>query len=1091
MNAALKSIPRNLDDVWNRCFTRIDKDNLEDSVRLLTWLCFSQRPVRVCELIDALAIPEDWKDGFELADARLKDPQALLDMGSGLVECDQTLATEIRMTKEATIRLAHASVKEWLQSENASKEVPKVSLFSDLEGHSLLAQLCIQYLVQFDQECNWTEEHSNHRPLAEYSALYWRFHLSRSNFGSKVIELACKLLLNNTLRDNWQKILFHKKETQMRSADNGSHLIGQGDPLAYAAEYSLDPLVQHLLCMHKLDPNGHGSWNTALEVAIEKNRLATVAILVENGAEVNFPARCSNSTLSLACKFGSPDMVQYFLDKGAIDKKRKGYNYFSPLAIAASREHEIVTQMLLNRGYRVNCHSGLKDRSPLHEAAKSLRLSNIRLLINYGARKDLKDRNGNIALHLAVQQKACNLEIAEILCYDGAESVTNNNGDPPFVTSISGSEEVCEMLLKGTPDLRLSKLQMTMALTKAAARGFLYVVETLHQRGAELAEGEIFALFEASSNGHTDTIQYLLDHGQEIDVVNAAGLTPFLHAIGKRQRKAWKLLAEQGAWINAVNNLQRNACHLLVRQNDIEGLEWLLARGTELDHGDKNGRTPLHLAAQQGPIELVKFLVDRKASLDTRDIDGNTIAHFGAANGHLDILQWLSELGMTMISEDNYGQTPFHAAVECGSLECAKFLSKHCLESKSWRLAGGVTALGLAAYHGHVNLVKWMCEMKLNVNEPFDCSPDQTYNPYYALRMAVEQSKYDVAELLLENGADPNLPSLHGTTPILSAAQFVSVDFLNLLVKYGAEMRNIQDRDGDDMLSLAVMNPNADVLPWVLKHCEGYKFNVNDRYGFYPILMAAMFGRVEQLKVLHHAGFSFSIPRKSFDTEIDVYDIRQTSLWYGYQSLKYFQRLTIHGRYTPLMVAAFKGHLTVVKYLCTQFPDMRMCLDKDGNDALNYACCAGHTNVARFLIEHNFDTSRTNKAGRNGQMETLECQQCLNADNSTEEDDTRKRKREALISKIDNVLSFLNTLQTFQTRDRSEESEENPVRENVTTDSSVEEEVAVFLEQQDTTQADNEANNIEHQGTAEDGGQTREPMLHLPRSQEITWVPRQ
>lgn len=1013
MNAALESIPHDLDETWMNCFSKIHLEDLDDSIRLLTLLCFSQRPFRVDELIDALAAPDDWIPGFDLASTRLKDPQALLDLGSGLVENDQNLGAGNEISKKTTVRLAHASVKEWLQSDKSSSTFSHSLPFVDSKGHGIIAQLCIQYLTQFDTECGWTKQDLLKWPMAEYSALYWRVHLSKSTFPPKLIDLACKPLLNDTMRQNWRRILFcRKRRPARRNFGHWLPLNHRGVPLAYAASCPLDPVVKHLFREHRVDANDSGPWKTALEVAVEQGQLPIIATLINNGADTNARSWVSafNSILSLACNGGSLDIVRYLCDNGARDVVTDRTVFPTALTIAASLENDALIRLLLDRGHSVNTRSGNLHRFPLHEAADSLRLSNIQLLLDHGAKKELTDGKGNIPLHLAVQYTACTPEIARLLTYNGAPSVMNESGNSPLAVSISGNVAVCETLLETTSNLQMSKSVTSKALAKAAARGFLGVVETLHQRGAGFTEDEEFALIGAVANGHTNVVKYLLDQGHTTRIVNSEGLTPFLSAVKNGHRQIWELLADSGAELNALDPFGRNACHLMIAHSNAEGLEWLLERGVDYDRSDANGETVLHLAAMEGKVQILRTLVMRGAKLDVTDNHDGSVCHFAAANGHLEILQWLSEQGVTMNAADKFGSTPFLTAVRYGHLDCVEFLSGRTPDFRYSRLRNGCTALALAAEKGCVDLVRWMLEENIDVNERFAFgeSPQGMFTT--ALQCAIEASEFGMTRFLLEHGADPNLSTGHGTTAVLLAAEWRPLAYLTLLVEYDAQIHDIQDNDGDDVLLLATGNPDEEVLHWAITHLVGHC--ATNKYGFSPMLVAAMFGRVGHIQALHVAGLTGSTTGHPVDNETSESDIRRTSIWYAFRCLKSpYERLDVRDRYTPLMVAAFRGHLEAVEYFITQFSDMQQCVDKDGNSALTYACCAGNLDVVEFLIGSEINASKLNLASRSVREETEQCLQSLGEDHLIEEGKTEDAEFRALVSSIDGVLYYLRDLE--------------------------------------------------------------------------------
>jgi hypothetical protein len=56
LDECLRTLPRDLDETYERILCSIDEDYVEDVPRVLTVLCFSTRPLTVNELIDAVAV---------------------------------------------------------------------------------------------------------------------------------------------------------------------------------------------------------------------------------------------------------------------------------------------------------------------------------------------------------------------------------------------------------------------------------------------------------------------------------------------------------------------------------------------------------------------------------------------------------------------------------------------------------------------------------------------------------------------------------------------------------------------------------------------------------------------------------------------------------------------------------------------------------------------------------------------------------------------------------------------------------------------------------------------------------------------------
>ena len=107
----------------------------------------------------------------------------------------------INMT--GVVKLAHFSVKEYLVSERIQKGVASSFSISKKVAHSLIAQTCLAYLLQFDTPGSINSSTIQSFPLAQYAGAYWIFHVhSGDNETSPTIQ---KLILNlfGCPFDNW------------------------------------------------------------------------------------------------------------------------------------------------------------------------------------------------------------------------------------------------------------------------------------------------------------------------------------------------------------------------------------------------------------------------------------------------------------------------------------------------------------------------------------------------------------------------------------------------------------------------------------------------------------------------------------------------------------------------------------------------------------------------------------------------------------------------------------------------------------------------------------------------------------------------
>ena len=104
----------------------------------------------------------------------------------------------------------------------------------------------------------------------------------------------------------------------------------------------------------------------------------------------------------------------------------------------------------------------------------------------------------------------------------------------------------------------------------------------------------------------------------------------------------------------------------------------------------------------------------------------------------------------------------------------------------------GETALMLAAFGGHLEIVQLLLANGAEVNQP----------GWTPLIYSAAQNRMDVARLLLKSGAEVNAHSGSGTTALMMAAREGHMSMVLLLMQHGADL-DLKNEDGASALRLA------------------------------------------------------------------------------------------------------------------------------------------------------------------------------------------------------------------------------------------------------------------------------------------------
>lgn len=193
-----------------------------------------------------------------------------------------------------------------------------------------------------------------------------------------------------------------------QNEDGFFHAAGGGD----------DSTLLEYLNKPGFDINGPDSdGDTALFWASSRQRISTVRILLNNGADPNIVG-VSGSPLRIAAALGNIELVDMLIDKGAIIDS--DWSLSTPISMAMKQGQFDMVKHLLSRGANPNQASGSMNETPLMGAAMLGNLDLVRALINYGADVNRRDVDGDTAIVYLALGRSLNTQIAKELLLNGA-----------------------------------------------------------------------------------------------------------------------------------------------------------------------------------------------------------------------------------------------------------------------------------------------------------------------------------------------------------------------------------------------------------------------------------------------------------------------------------------------------------------------------------------------------------------------------------------------------------------------------------------------------------------------------------------------
>ena len=365
-------------------------EHIKDARRILTLLCFAQRPLTVQELIDGIAVEINGSTGLN-PKRRLQDANGIRDICVGFINVGSsvncTTETYHETELKQTVRIAHFSVQEYLESERIRHQKAAIFSLTSITAHTEIAQICLTYLLEHGLSSS-TLDYSllEEFPLAQFAAMYWHHHYQNTpNPAPGLDDLVSRLFQCQDSFTTWVKL--HDVDRPWDTSIKFRRALDDiPAPVYYASLLGLDQVLHDLVNSEQLEGTTipalspastsstskninaqDGEYGNALQAASSQGHNKVVKMLLDKGADVNAQGGRYGNALQAASFEGHNQVVKMLLDKGA-DVNAQGGRYGNALQAALSEGHEKVVRLLLNHDAVVN-RKYIQGRDAFHLAS--------------------------------------------------------------------------------------------------------------------------------------------------------------------------------------------------------------------------------------------------------------------------------------------------------------------------------------------------------------------------------------------------------------------------------------------------------------------------------------------------------------------------------------------------------------------------------------------------------------------------------------------------------------------------------------------------------------------------------------------------
>ena len=379
---------------------------------------------------------------------------------------------------------------------------------------------------------------------------------------------------------------------------------------------------------------------------------------------------------------------------------------------------------------------------------------------------------------------------------------------------------------------------------------------------------------------------------------------------------------------------------------------------------------------------LLRLLSDRE--VDEKDQEGNTLLHLAIDRGDRDIIRLVVESGGSLFEKNGQGKTAYQLA------ERRRGQQRQKVDLTVWSYLGAVYA------GDHVTVKTHLCQ-DVSVRDK-----DWCWNT--GLHEACRAGQTDIADLLIQLGADVNIKNDDHHTPLYYAYQSISPSLVSLLVKSGSEvscvLQTVLQGDADalktliqqgadvkqqdpsmkcSLLHVACLMGHRDLVTCLVQ--QGAQVSAVDGGSCTPVHLACGQGdtQIVQYLITHQA--CVNVVNSDKDTPLHIACSKGLT-----EIAKYLitHRADVNvvnsNKVTPLHIALSKGLTEIAKYLITQGADVNV-VKRNKVTPLHIACEEGHFEAALCLLQHGasanaedwYHSTPLHIACENGDLQTAEC----------------------------------------------------------------------------------------------------------------------
>ncbi len=284
------------------------------------------------------------------------------------------------------------------------------------------------------------------------------------------------------------------------------------------------------------------------------------------------------------------------------------------------------------------------------------------------------------------------------------------------------------------------------------------------------------------------------------------------------------LLEQPGNPVNKSTHDNRIYLHWAAYRGNVEMVQYLIAKGSDINLEDSHGTAPADFAASSGQIDPALYEAFFKAGLNPKKKynDGANLLLLAIPfDKNLTTAEYFTTKGMSLKDVDNDGNTAFNYAARVGNIELLKKIAAKGIKYNDNALF--FAAQGSRRETTSLDAYKYLIE-ELKLKPTAVNKSGETILHI----LANKPNQSEIVTYFLDRGVDANKVDKDGNTALIKAASSREIAVLEKLLAVTKNV-NAQNSKGESALTIAVKSGSPENVALLLN--KGADVKVTDKDG--------------------------------------------------------------------------------------------------------------------------------------------------------------------------------------------------------------------------------------------------------------------